>query len=187
MAGWEQHNGGSGRVKMDGGRLTSFFAEIAEKHHPDEIVFLCIGTDRSTGDALGPLTGSLLAAAGFPHVIGTLPAPCDADTFGALAAGIQPGRIIVAIDACLGPPWAVGFCFAAEGPLHPAQSIGLVLPAVGDYSVAAVVAAAGPKPYRTLQTTPLHRVMGMADQIAAAAAAGFGIGRPGVSSGGDRA
>src|SRR5690606_27710607 len=27
-----------------------------------EILFLCIGTDRSTGDALGPLAGSQLAA-----------------------------------------------------------------------------------------------------------------------------
>jgi hypothetical protein len=32
-----------------------------------------------------------------------------------------------------------------------------------------------PRPYRTLQTTPLYRVILMADQIAQAAAQGFGL------------
>ena len=41
-----------------------------------QIIVLCIGTDRSTGDALGPLTGSKMHSINmYPHVFGTLDDP----------------------------------------------------------------------------------------------------------------
>ncbi|WP_239004750.1 spore protease YyaC [Paenibacillus tepidiphilus] len=163
------------RIKMNADGLTAFFAEIAASHPAGEITFLCIGTDRSTGDALGPLTGTRLIELGFANVVGTLPEPCDANNLAERIAGIPAEQIIIAIDACLGPPAALGCYFAAKEPLHPAQSVGLALPAVGNYSLAAIVDVHGPRPYRTLQTTPLHRVMVMAQEIAQAAASGFGM------------
>ncbi|MEK3697034.1 spore protease YyaC [Paenibacillus sp. FSL R10-2199] len=163
------------RRKMDADGLASFFREIAALHPAEQLTFLCIGTDRSTGDALGPLTGSRLLEYGFPHVTGTLPAPCDADNLIRRIAEIPEGQIIIAVDACLGPPAALGYYFAAAEPLRPAQSVGLLLPAVGNYSLAAIVDVNSPRPYRTLQTTPLHRVIVMADQIARAAAQSFGL------------
>lgn len=51
---------------MDADGLASFFQEIAVLHPAEQLTFLCIGTDRSTGDALGPLTGSRLLEYGFP-------------------------------------------------------------------------------------------------------------------------
>lgn len=167
---------GSGkRQKMNGTELVSFFKEIATLHSAEEVTFLCIGTDRSTGDALGPLTGSRLLEYGFSHVIGTLPSPCDADNLVARVTEIPSGHIVVAVDACLGSPVALENFFVSNEPLQPAQSVGVSLPAVGHYSVAAIVDIHGPKPYRTLQTTPLHRVMVMAEQIATAAALGFSL------------
>ncbi|AKG36362.1 spore protease YyaC [Paenibacillus durus] len=166
---------GSGKRKVDAEGLTAFFREIEGLHKPEEITFLCVGTDRSTGDSLGPLTGTRLLEYGFPHVIGTLPFPCDADNLTKRMAEIPSAHIVIAVDACLGPHAAVGYYYASMEPLHPAKSVGLALPAVGHYSLAAVVDASGPKPYRTLQTTPLHRVIGMAGTIAAAAAEGFGL------------
>ncbi|WP_151737429.1 spore protease YyaC [Paenibacillus tengchongensis] len=163
------------RIKMNAAGLAAFFAEIAAAHLEETITFLCIGTDRSTGDALGPLTGSRLAGLGFANVIGTLPSPCDANNLAERIAAIPPQQVIIAIDACLGPPAALGCYFAAKEPLHPAQSVGLALPAVGNYSLAAIVDVHGPRPYRTLQTTPLNRVMIMAEEIARAAASGFGM------------
>ncbi|MDT3427578.1 putative sporulation protein YyaC [Paenibacillus forsythiae] len=163
------------RRKQDAHGLVSFFREISDRYLPEEVAFLCIGTDRSTGDALGPLTGSRLREYGFPHVVGTLPSPCDADNLTKRIAEIPPELVVIAVDACLGPHAAVGYYFASGEPLHPARSIGRSLPAVGRYSLAAVVDASGPRPYRTLQTTPLYRVMGMAEAIAAAAASGFGL------------
>lgn len=148
------------KAKMSGSELMFFFRAISQQHALESIVFLCIGTDRSTGDALGPLTGSRLVEYGFPHVIGTLPDPCDAFNFEARLNGIPDGKVVIAIDACLGQPSSVGYFFAGHGPLTPAQSVGGKLPAVGDYSVAAVVNVHGPKPYWTLQVTSLYQVMG---------------------------
>ncbi|OBZ16242.1 spore protease YyaC [Bacillus sp. FJAT-27264] len=169
----EQENGR--RYKKDAEGLTAFFREIAALHAIEQVTFLCIGTDRSTGDSLGPLTGSRLLDYGFPHVVGTLPNPCDADNLAVRVASIPPGQIIIAVDACLGTLLTRGSYLAAVGPLQPAQSVGLKFPAVGHYSIAAIVDVNGPKPYHTLQTTPLHRVMIMAEQIAGAAATGFGL------------
>ncbi|WP_397386288.1 spore protease YyaC [Paenibacillus sp. VCA1] len=166
---------GGNSKKTDADGLRSFFADIRGRHEPGDVTFLCIGTDRSTGDALGPLTGSALSDYGFPHVVGTLLAPCDAFSLEALLADIPASRVVVAIDACLGQPQSVGSFLVSDEPLLPARSVGQALPAVGHYSVAAVVNALGPKPYATLQMTSLHHVMTMAGQIASAAAEAFGM------------
>ncbi|MFU1793431.1 spore protease YyaC [Paenibacillus azoreducens] len=166
---------GGSRQKIQAAGLRDFLAEIHSRHHLDQITFLCIGTDRSTGDALGPLTGSELAAYGFPRVIGTLSSPCDASSLEESIASIPGDQVIVAIDACLGQPNSVGSYLVSDEPLFPAQSVGHTLPAVGHYSIAGIVNAAGPRPYSTLQMTSLYHVMTMAGQIASAAAEAFGL------------
>ena len=42
-------------------------------------MFLCIGTDRATGDALGPLVGSYLLKNGLENVYGTVDEPVHAE------------------------------------------------------------------------------------------------------------
>ncbi|MBB6677974.1 spore protease YyaC [Cohnella lubricantis] len=148
--------------------LRRFFAGVAARHAESELTFLCIGTDRSTGDSLGPWVGTMLANEGFSRVIGTLEKPCDADRLPEVIASLSPGEPVVAIDACLGRPENVGRFLVAEGPLQPAKSVGKAFAPVGAYSVAAIVNANGPKPYWTLQTTSLYHVLGMARQIAGA-------------------
>lgn len=86
---------------------------------------------------------------------------------------IPEEHIIVAIDACLGSASSVGNYLVSGLPLIPAQSVGTVLPAVGHYSVAAVVNVNGPKPYWTLQMTSLHQVMEMAGVLADSIVQGF--------------
>lgn len=132
----------------------------------DKLLFVCIGTDRSTGDALGPLVGSELVRRGFTEVIGTLEAPCDASNLEQLVSAIPEDRIVIAIDACLGHPGTVGHYLIHNKPLLPAESVGVRLPAVGHYSIAVVVNVNSPKPYWTLQTTSLHAVMRQADELA---------------------
>ncbi|WP_138494756.1 spore protease YyaC [Paenibacillus pinistramenti] len=163
------------RTRVNGAGLESFFRGIAARHPLESTQFICIGTDRSAGDALGPLTGSRLAQYGISSVIGTMPEPCDADTLASRLLELRDDRIVIAVDACLGSELSVGAYLAAHGPLQPAESVGLRFPPVGDYSIAAVVNRKGPKPYQSLQTASLHLVMTMADEIAAAAAAGFGL------------
>ena len=39
------------------GQLSGLIQEEMTRRHKKKLVFLCIGTDRSTGDSLGPLIG----------------------------------------------------------------------------------------------------------------------------------
>ncbi|WP_276322275.1 DUF1256 domain-containing protein [Cohnella luojiensis] len=71
--------------RVDAAGLLTFMSGIAAKHSKDELTFLCIGTDRSTGDSLGPWVGTMLEEKGFTRVIGTLREPCDADKAAAFA------------------------------------------------------------------------------------------------------
>ncbi|WP_051318518.1 spore protease YyaC [Cohnella thermotolerans] len=155
----------------DAAGLRTFFANVAARHDMRQLIFLCIGTDRSTGDSLGPWVGTMLERSGLPRVVGTLESPCDADRLADVLAALPPDAPVVAIDACLGRPESIGRYAVSEGPIRPARSVGKSFPPVGTYSVAAVVNAAGPKPYWTLQTTSLHRVLLMAEAIAEAVAA----------------
>ncbi|WP_411345230.1 spore protease YyaC [Paenibacillus sp. WLX1005] len=162
-------------VNMDG--MVQFFRMIHSRHTLDQLAFVCIGTDRSTGDALGPLTGSGLEAHGIPHVVGTMEHPCDAHNLHVRIPQIAEHLTIVAIDACLGQPRSVGLYSIGEEPLFPALSVGGQFPGVGTYSIAAIINENGPKPYVTLQTTSLHRVMNMSNDIVQAAVRGLGLHR----------
>lgn len=153
--------------RVDAAGLAAFLARIGRERRMDELAFLCIGTDRSTGDSLGPLVGTMLEERGFGRVFGTLKEPCDAERLPKVAEALaMQGAVVLAIDACLGRPESVGAYLVSDGPLTPARSVGRGFPPVGAYSVAAIVNENGPKPYFTLQTTSLGRVIGMATVIA---------------------
>ncbi|MBG9791918.1 sporulation protein [Paenibacillus dendritiformis] len=154
------------RQKLAGAQVSGFLQSVAAAHPSEPIMFICIGTDRSTGDALGPLVGTRLRESGWTNVIGCLDEPCDSSNLEARLAGLPDNLITIAIDACLGHPSTVGYYLVGNQPLLPAESVGMTLPAVGRYSIAAVVNTNGPKPYWTLQTTSLRFVMKMAHELA---------------------
>lgn len=137
------------------------------------LLFLCIGTDRSTGDALGPLTGTRLISLGIDEsrVWGTLRAPVHAANLHetlerAHAAFNNP--YIIAIDACLGKLESVGVVTVSRGPLKPGTGVSKALPAVGNIHMTGVVNVGGYMEYLVLQNTRLCLVMRMAEVIAAA-------------------
>nr|WP_281270989.1 spore protease YyaC [Paenibacillus prosopidis] len=149
--------------------MEQFFESIAVTHpNRSRIVFVCIGSDRSTGDSFGPLVGTMLQERGWPHVIGTLQKPCDAHAVEHAAAAVSEDSIVIAIDACLGKMKSIGRYIVTAGPLQPGKAIGRRLPAIGHYSIAGVVNANGPKAYWMLQTTSLYLVMQMAKEVAGA-------------------
>lgn len=163
--------------KMNGEQLAIFLKAIGKKSvmKPDSLAFVCIGTDRSTGDSLGPLVGSRLMELGYPHVIGTLESPCDASNIAARLREIPHGCVVIAIDACLGQKLSVGMYQVSNQPLAPGKSVGKVLPQVGDYTIAAIVNADGPRQYSVLQTTSLYSVLKMADEVTKAIEHAFPI------------
>ena len=57
-------------------------------------------------------------------MVGTLAAPCDADTLEKRMSQIPAHHAIVAIDACLGPKHATGTYYLSHHALNPAQSVG---------------------------------------------------------------
>ena len=72
-----------------------------------ELVCLCIGTDRSTGDSLGPLVGTMLEKMAIPslRIYGTLDEPVHAVNLRAKLAELRRSLTnprIIAVDACLG-------------------------------------------------------------------------------------
>ncbi|WP_138755733.1 spore protease YyaC [Paenibacillus sinopodophylli] len=147
--------------------IERFLASIAAKHSDvSRVVFVCIGSDRSSGDSFGPLVGSMLAERGWQNVIGTLQQPCDAHAVEQAVQAIPKEATVIAIDACLGKPSSIGRFLIEEGPLQPGKAIGRRLPPIGQFSIAGVVNANGPKAYWMLQTTSLYQVLRMARELA---------------------
>lgn len=136
-----------------------------------DLVALCIGTDRSTGDSLGPLTGSKLQekAGSAIHIYGTLDQPVHAANLLEIMGVIRrnhPHSLIIAVDACLGKTDNVGFISAKPGPLRPGTGVNKNLPPVGDIHIIGVVNVGGFMEYLVLQNTRLNLVMRMASIIA---------------------
>ena len=72
-----------------------------------ELVFICIGSDRITGDSLGPLVGHSLSKHGlsFAYVYGTLSQPVHALNLSETIEEIKlrhPDSLLIAVDASLG-------------------------------------------------------------------------------------
>ncbi|UUZ90460.1 spore protease YyaC [Paenibacillus sp. P25] len=157
------------RKKIKGSELPDFLREIKDRGvRTEDLLFLCIGTDRSTGDALGPLVGSMLEEAGYPHVIGTLAYPFDASNMRERSLTMPSGYKVLAIDACLGQMASLAWYQVSNRPIEPGKSVGKQLPEVGDYSIAAIVNVDAGQKYAILQSTSLYRVMNMAREIVGA-------------------
>lgn len=143
--------------------LEQFLCGIKQSYpNKDQLAFICIGTDRSTGDSFGPLMGTMLKQLGFKHVYGTLDKPCDADHVESAALALESDeKIVIAIDACLGAEASIGSFICQQMPLVPGASVGRKLPPVGHYSIAAVVNKRGLKSYWQLQHTSLFFIYRM--------------------------
>ena len=138
----------------------------------ERLVFCCIGTDRSTGDALGPIIGSQLQQTfSFPfEIVGTLPAPLHAlnivERHEKLYEQSEP--FIVAIDACLGEASSIGSILVQDGPLYPGKAVNKQLPPIGHLSIKGVVNVGGFMEAKVLSNTRLHVTYSMSDKIARA-------------------
>ena len=133
-------------------------------------ILLCIGTDRSTGDCLGPLVGTKLSGRGqdFFHVYGTLEQPVHASNLKQKLEEIgrhYENPLVIAIDACLGSLENVGCVNIGDGSLQPGAGVNKNLPAVGEIHITGIVNVGGFMEYLVLQNTRLNLVMRMADLI----------------------
>ncbi|ABB14291.1 spore protease YyaC [Carboxydothermus hydrogenoformans] len=146
---------------------TAISREILRKALNRPVVILCIGTDRSTGDAFGPLVGSFLknARINFFHVYGCLEEPVHAVNLEETLKNIYhqyKNPFLIAVDASLGSLNSVGQIVLKDGPLNPGAALNKKLPPVGDLSLTGVVNVGGFMEFMVLQNTRLSTVMAMA-------------------------
>lgn len=137
-------------------------------YYSQEIVFCCIGTDRSTGDSLGPFIGSALQAACFHlPVYGTIQKPLHAINLAERLEVIyerHTNPFIIAIDACVGTSEQVGHIYIEKGPIQPGQAFQKDLPPVGQISIKGVVNMYDSR-YSYFQTTRLYVIQQMSNVI----------------------
>ncbi|TFE23564.1 spore protease YyaC [Cohnella luojiensis] len=149
-------------------RLSSMFRLLPLSKR---IVVVCVGTDRSTGDSLGPLSGSLLSKYRSPlfDLYGTLEQPVHAmnldDTLEQLFRTTDD-PFVIGIDACLGSVGSIGTVHIVNGPLRPGAGVNKTLTPFGDIHISGVVNVGGLFGYHVLQNTRLHLVMSMSSLIA---------------------
>lgn len=135
-----------------------------------DIIILCIGTDRATGDSLGPLIGHKLSHMNYPsiHVYGTLEDPVHAKNLSTVIDEIYntySSPYIIAIDACLGKIEHIGYIGFGKGTIKPGAGVNKSLPEVGDVYITGIVNFSGVMDMVILQNTRLNLVMKMADFI----------------------
>ncbi len=151
----------------------AFLLKKCIRHHQgfwEELVFLCIGSDRMTGDCLGPYVGQQLSAYRGPgiSVYGTLNEPVHAMNLEQMSSSIEerhPHALVIAIDASLGQKKHLGYVTIGNGALYPGAGVHKELPPVGDIHITGIVNIGGMLEQFTLQTTRLSTVISLADTI----------------------
>lgn len=142
--------------------LNSF---IIKKPKEKETVVVCIGTDKATGDCLGPLVGSILESLNSKNIYGTLKNPVHALNLEKTVNHIYDSYnnpFVLAVDASLGMSNHIGAINMWEGSLSPGSGISKKLIDVGDISVTGIVNSYSLNGFYQLQSSRLSVVMDMA-------------------------
>lgn len=139
-----------------------------KKKDSQPLVILCIGTDRATGDCLGPLVGQYLLHHSAYFVYGSLSNPIHAQNLSETIGNIyqtHKNPFIIAIDACLGCREHVGYITLSSMPLFPGQGVSKELPPIGDLSITGIVNFTSESNEKMIQNTRLQIVVELASFI----------------------
>ena len=151
-------------------RLYLMIQEALRTERKSQVVVLCIGTDRSTGDSLGPLTGYHLWKHQLRHiqVLGTLHRPVHAMNLRETLRVLEmryPECLVVAVDASVGSGSRVGSVTLGRGAIRPGLGVSKQLQPVGDIFITGVVSGGCGGDPMMLQSIRLGTVMQMAECI----------------------
>lgn len=142
-----------------------------------DFVFLCVGSDRITGDAFGPIVGDKLQKLfkNYYHnieVVGTLDNPVSAVNIEKELETIKKkyeNPCIIAIDSALATKEQIGKIFVSEGTMKLGAGTNKRIQSIGDISIKGVVSKDYKFPnynFNGLQSTPLGLVMRLANTTA---------------------
>ena len=135
-------------------------------------VILCIGSDLSVGDSLGPVTGTKLkqSLAGLNcYVYGTLSKPITAHEvkyMNDFLSFTHPESPVIAIDAAVGNAGDIGLIKVAKRGLRPGSGANKRLSKVGDVSIMGIIAEQSVFNYSLFSATRLNVVYRMSEIIA---------------------
>ena len=133
-----------------------------------DLIILCIGTDRATGDCLGPLVGERLENTNSSFtVFGTLGRPVHALNINETINYIKRtynDPFVIAVDASLGSSSHIGYITVSNCPLEPGKGVNKKLPVIGDIAITGIVNVSGKNP-NVLQSTRLYTVWQLASCI----------------------
>lgn len=149
-------------------QLTNLLETEEAFQHP--IIVMCIGSDRSTGDSLGPMIGYKLQKFNYKdvYIYGSLNEPIHATNLSDAIDFINKtynNPYIIAIDASLGKPEHIGYITLGTGPLKPGLGVKKELPEIGNLHITGIVNSMSDMDNILLQTTRLSSIMTIADFI----------------------
>ena len=152
------------------GRFAGMLLDEMKIQKKSKILFLCIGTDRSTGDSLGPLIGYKLSEQTLSRtkIFGTLDQPVHAMNLHAYMQNIQnyfSDHIVIAVDASVGEADQIGYATLGRGSIRPGLGVSKELDAVGDLFITGIVGASKSSDPMMLHSVRLSVVMRLADCI----------------------
>ena len=143
---------------------------ITMPHSTPAIV--CIGSDLSVGDSLGPLVGTLLKEKlrlTNCYIYGTLQKPITAHEIRYIDKFVRsthPNSPLIAIDAAVGAAGDIGLIKIAGHGVKPGSGTNKKLGKVGDISILGIVAEKSVFNFSILSSTRLNIVYRMANIIA---------------------
>lgn len=153
-----------------GGEVLALKKLLVENTQPP--VIICVGSDLSVGDSLGPVTGTKLKEKlrGLNvYVYGTLAKPITAHEIKYTEEFIRrthPDSPVIAIDAAVGVAGDIGLIKIAKRSLKPGSGANKKLAKLGDISIMGIVAEKSLFNYSLFSATRLNIVYKMAEIIA---------------------
>ena len=134
-------------------------------------VILCIGSDLSVGDSLGPVTGTKLKEKLSNlncYVYGTLSKPITAHEIKYMNEFLRcthPASPVIAVDAAVGLAGDIGLIKVARRGIKPGSGANKKLSKVGDVSVMGIIAERSVFNYSLFSSTRLNVVYTMSEII----------------------
>lgn len=121
---------------------TAFFRELI-KDNLNDLVVVCVGTDKCIFDSLAPFVGSILECRGFRFpVYGTIESPIHAINLENSLIKIKnnhPYGFFIGIDACCSNEECEFEIHLRDYPIHPGASTNKKLPSVGNVSIVGIM------------------------------------------------
>lgn len=150
------------------------FNKIKNEKKYAEIIFLCVGTDRITGDCFGPLVGSklikLLKDYNYSNinVYGSLKENLSYENINKVIENMNEKSIIIVIDAALSKEENIGKIFVSSSRTTLGKGLEKNKIEIGDISIKSVVAKdykIAKCNFKALQNISLNGVMTLADIV----------------------